>query len=105
MGEGRNDTDAPRVLRMKQVQERLGLARSTIYDRMNVRSPRYDCTFPKPIKLGGAAVGWIESEINAWIDSRVVAGLLCSRSVSICIGVCSAAKAGRQIIEAGMAEQ
>ncbi|WP_154955508.1 helix-turn-helix transcriptional regulator [Klebsiella grimontii] len=31
-------------------------------------------TFPKSKKLtgeGGRAVGWLESEINAWISSRV----------------------------------
>lgn len=63
-----------RVLRLRQVQERLGLGRSTIYDRMSPRSPRYDSTFPKPIKLGGSAVGWIESDICHWIDSRVAIG-------------------------------
>lgn len=63
-----------RVLRLKHVQERVGLSRSTIYDRMNPKSPRYDSTFPKPIKLGIAARGWIEAEIDAWIKSRITAG-------------------------------
>lgn len=63
-----------RVLRLKHVQERVGLGRSTIYDRMNPKSPRYDSTFPKPIKLGIAAIGWIEAEIDAWIKSRITAG-------------------------------
>ena len=63
-----------RVLRLKHVQERVGLGRSTIYDRMNPKSPRYDETFPKPIKLGIAAIGWVEAEIDAWIKSRVTAG-------------------------------
>ena len=26
-------------------------------------------TFPKPIYLGPKAVGWLESEIDAWIDA------------------------------------
>jgi len=26
--------------------------------------------FPKPIKLGAATNGWLESEIDAWIASR-----------------------------------
>lgn len=59
-----------RVLRLRQVQDRIGLSRSTIYDRMNVNSPRYDKTFPKPIKLGCSAVGWLEESINNWIQSR-----------------------------------
>jgi len=27
--------------------------------------------FPKPIKLGPRASGWLESEINAWISERI----------------------------------
>lgn len=29
--------------------------------------------FPKPIKLGPRASGWLESEINAWLAERVAA--------------------------------
>lgn len=70
-----NMTERPsaRVLRIKQVQERLGLGRSTIYDRMDPDSPRYDSTFPRPISLGISAVGWIESEIDQWIEARASA--------------------------------
>ena len=60
-----------RVLRLKQVQDRIGLSRSTIYDRMNVASPRYDSTFPKPLKIGCSAVGWLEESVNDWIRSKV----------------------------------
>ncbi|EKQ6357292.1 AlpA family phage regulatory protein [Pseudomonas aeruginosa] len=62
------------VLRLRRVVERLGISRSTIYDWMNPKSPRYDSTFPLPIKLSGSssrgAVGWLESDICWWIDSR-----------------------------------
>ncbi|WLH35004.1 AlpA family phage regulatory protein [Pseudomonas sp. FP2196] len=61
----------PRIVRLKQLTERIGLGRSTIYDRMDVQSPRYDATFPKPIKLGAAAIGWIDSEITTWIEQRM----------------------------------
>lgn len=60
-----------RVLRLRQVQERIGLSRSTIYDRMNVDSPRYDSTFPRPMKIGFSAVGWLEESINDWIRSKM----------------------------------
>jgi prophage regulatory protein len=63
----------PRILRLKQLTERIGLGRSTIYDRMDTQSPRYDSTFPKPIKLGAAAIGWIDSEITTWIEQRISA--------------------------------
>lgn len=59
-----------RILRLSEVQERVGLARSTIYDRLDPSSPRYDRTFPKPIKLGQKAVGWHETQIQRWIKSR-----------------------------------
>lgn len=67
----------PRILRLKQLTERIGLGRSTIYDRMDVQSPRYDASFPKPIKLGASAIGWIDSEITTWIAQRMAAKEAC----------------------------
>lgn len=52
------------ILRRDKVQERTGLSRSTIYAMMAAGS------FPKPIPLGLRAVGWAESEIAAWLESR-----------------------------------
>ena len=43
------------ILRRKQVEERTGLSRSTIYFRIQEGS------FPKPVPLGLRAVGWIEN--------------------------------------------
>ena len=60
--------DAPaRVLRLPRVQARTGLARSTIYVRVA------DGSFPQPIRLGARAVGWIESEVDAWIREQIAA--------------------------------
>ena len=60
--------DAPaRVLRLPRVQTRTGLARSTIYVRVA------DGSFPQPIRLGARAVGWIESEVDAWIREQIAA--------------------------------
>lgn len=54
------------ILRRKQVESRTGLSRSTIYSRMAAGS------FPTPIDLGGGgAVGWLESEIDQWVQSRI----------------------------------
>lgn len=58
------------ILRLKEVKERLSLSRSTVYDKLNPKSRRYDATFPKPISLGPHAVGWLESDLAAWIASR-----------------------------------
>ena len=60
--------DAPaRVLRLPRVQTRTGLARSTIYVRVANGS------FPKPVRLGARAIGWIESEMDAWIREQIAA--------------------------------
>jgi prophage regulatory protein len=31
----------------------------------------YDPTFPKPVSIGVKAVGWIESEIDDWLNAQV----------------------------------
>ena len=49
------------ILRLHQVKARTGLSRSSIYHRISEGS------FPKPINLGGRAVGWLEADIEAWI--------------------------------------
>lgn len=66
-----NSGSQMRILRIKQVQDRLGLSRSTIYDRMNAKSPRYDREFPRPLKLGDSAVGWLEESVNEWIRKKI----------------------------------
>jgi prophage regulatory protein len=30
-------------------------------------------TFPKPVGLGGRAVGWLEAEIQEWLQRRIEA--------------------------------
>lgn len=53
------------ILRRPCVEARTGLKRSTIYERMR------EGTFPLPFKLGEKSVGWLESEIEAWIAEQV----------------------------------
>tara|TARA_R100001143_G_C3360729_1_gene135375 strand:- start:3683 stop:3904 length:222 start_codon:yes stop_codon:yes gene_type:complete len=53
------------ILRLPDVKSRTGLSRSTIYLRVNEGS------FPKPISLGGRAVGWIESEVQDWVNKQI----------------------------------
>lgn len=67
-------SQAVHILRRRDLEARVRLSRSTIYDRINPDSPRYDPTFPKPIRLGyGAAIGWLEHEVSAWLQSRIEA--------------------------------
>lgn len=53
------------ILRRKQVEARIGLSRSTIYERIKAG------TFPAPISLGAKSVGWLESEVDAWLSSQI----------------------------------
>ena len=55
------------IQRLSAVQNKTGLSRSTIYSMMK------NGEFPKNIKLGVRAVGWLDADIQAWIDSRISA--------------------------------
>ncbi|WP_367143755.1 helix-turn-helix transcriptional regulator [Pantoea stewartii] len=66
-------TSNVRILRLNSIVIKTGIARSTIYDWLNPKSPRYDSSFPKPRKLGKQSVGWLESEIDGWINERTQA--------------------------------
>lgn len=54
-----------KIVRLKQAISATGLSRSSIYLYINAG------TFPKPIKLGERSIGFLESELNEWIDSKV----------------------------------
>lgn len=55
----------PILLRLPMVMRVTGLARSTIYKLIAQNQ------FPAPIKLSKRAVGWLQSEIEGWVSSRV----------------------------------
>lgn len=61
-----------RVLRIKEVIERTGLSRSTLYALM-----KSDPAFPKKVSLSVRTTGLIEHQLDAWIalraNSRVAA--------------------------------
>jgi len=57
-------TQADRLLRRQEVEERTGLATTTIYRKMREGS------FPAPIKIGQRAVRWPSSEIEIWLSKR-----------------------------------
>lgn len=59
---------ALRILRMKQLIERTNLSRATLYVLMGS-----DPTFPRKIKLTARSVGFLESDVDAWIASRAAA--------------------------------
>lgn len=55
------------ILKLPQVKANTGLSRSSIYEFVKRGS------FPRPVLLGARAVGWIESDITKWIESRPLA--------------------------------
>ena len=61
------------ILRLPAVKAHTGLSRSTIYLRISEGS------FPAPISLGGRAVGWIEAEVNDWLNRRIEASRKAAR--------------------------
>ena len=55
------------IIKCKQVQARTGISRSGLYQKVA------EGNFPKPIKLGSRASGWILSEVDTWISARIAA--------------------------------
>ncbi|GAC1607373.1 MAG: hypothetical protein NVS3B3_10110 [Aquirhabdus sp.] len=56
-----------RILRLREVCQKIGVGRSTIYFWIANGS------FPKPLKLSptsNGAVGWLASDIDQWLETR-----------------------------------
>ncbi len=59
------NSTAPNLISIKQVQVRCTLSRSTIYAYIKKG------VFPKPYLIGARAVRFSESEIDQWINGRI----------------------------------
>ncbi|MGF6611706.1 putative DNA-binding transcriptional regulator AlpA [Paraburkholderia sp. WSM4175] len=57
-----------KILRLKQVVDRTGLSRATLYALMAT-----DPTFPTKIRLTARTIGFLESEVDAFIEARAAA--------------------------------
>ena len=53
-----------KIIRVAEVLERTGMSKTTI-DRLE-RAGK----FPKRVKISDRAVGWHDTEINKWLESR-----------------------------------
>ena len=62
-----------RLLRRREVEEIVGMGRSSIYRQMDLGS------FPRPVMVGPYAVRWRESDIRHWVESRPTAGRVLGR--------------------------
>ena len=56
-----------RLLRRREVERITGMSRSSIYRLM------HEGEFPRPVRVGPAAVRWKKSDITVWIEARPVA--------------------------------
>ena len=54
-----------KILKLPDVIKTTGLSRSTIYEKIKKDA------FPKQVPLGAKSCGWLETEIFAWLESRV----------------------------------
>ena len=63
-------TSPERLLRLPEVESRVGLRKSSIYEMLGRTPP----AFPRPLKLSRRAVCWPASVIDAWIEERIKAG-------------------------------
>lgn len=56
-----------KINRLPSVIDKTGLSRSSIYLRMSKGE------FPKSISLGDRAIGWLESDIEKWLEDKIAA--------------------------------
>jgi len=58
----------PTILRLPTLHAEYGLGKSSVYELMATEG------FPRPVSLGPRRVGWLASEVEAWLASRPRAG-------------------------------
>lgn len=62
-----NEVTPRRLIRLPEVLKRVGLSRARMYGLINTGR------FPKQVRIGLRSVAFIESEIEAWMDSVIAA--------------------------------
>jgi prophage regulatory protein len=53
-----------KIYRLPDAMAATGLCRTSLYNALAAKD------FREPVKLGKRAVGWRESDLNAWVQSR-----------------------------------
>ena len=54
-----------KILRLPDVIGRVGFSRSSIYAFVG------NGTFPKPVQIGIRAVGWLDSDVDDWLNAKI----------------------------------
>lgn len=55
------------IINIARVTEKTTLGRSTLYSYIR------DGKFPLPVRLGDRHVGWVEAEVDAWLQTKIKA--------------------------------
>lgn len=53
-----------KIHRLPEVLDLTGLCRSSLYKALAAKD------FPEPVKIGKRAVGWLQTDLMAWVQSR-----------------------------------
>lgn len=56
------------IVRAKDMRKVTGIPNSTRADKENPKSPRFDPTWPKKIKLGARSTGYFMDEVLVWLE-------------------------------------
>jgi prophage regulatory protein len=54
-----------RFIRLPELMQVIGLGKTTIYSLIK------EGEFPRPVPIGGRAVGWVENEVIQWANDRI----------------------------------
>ncbi|AOR64255.1 helix-turn-helix transcriptional regulator [Pectobacterium wasabiae] len=58
--------ETKRLIRLKEVIDKTGYCRAWIYRLIKNNS------FPAPVKIGERSIAFVESEVDQWIDSKIL---------------------------------
>lgn len=61
---GKNMAKKKNIIRIDQVVQKISMSKPSIYRMIKAG------TFPRQIKISARAIGWIESDIDKWIESK-----------------------------------
>ena len=57
-------SNTTQIIRLPELKEKLKVSRSTLYKLGKSGD------FPVPVQLAPRTIGWLESEIDAWIEKK-----------------------------------
>ena len=59
------------IIRKYRVPQKLGISRATLDLWLNPKSRYFDPTLPSQISLGKNSAGFLEQDLDAWLDARM----------------------------------